>query len=62
METLENRQERQVYLITYSRADVTVFPTRESFANAVVCAFEKKTHLKVEHWVVSREQHSDDNN
>ena len=30
---------RQVYLVTYSQADVEQFPTRRSFAEAVVGSF-----------------------
>ena len=33
------RQSRQVYLVTYSQADRTKFPTRHSFAEAVVASF-----------------------
>ena len=34
-----SRDLRRVYLITYSQADVNKFPTRQSFANAVLAAF-----------------------
>ena len=47
---------RQVYLITYSKADLQKFPTRESFAQAVVKSFEA-TNTKIEHWVCSKEAH-----
>ena len=30
---------RQVYLVTYSKADLEKFPTQSSFAEAVVCSF-----------------------
>ena len=59
MESLGIRQQRQVYLLTYSRANLSVFPTRDSFASAVVNAFETTTVAKVLHWVVSVEQHND---
>lgn len=60
MESVGIRQQRQVYLITYSRANLTSFPTRESFATAIVTAFERTTVAKVLHWVVSVELHNDD--
>ena len=60
MERLDNRQQKQVYLITYSRANLTAFPSRESFAIAKVCAFKTKTMVKVLHWVVCIEWYSDD--
>ena len=34
---------RQVYLVTYSQADVEQFPTRRSFAEAVVGCFTQST-------------------
>ena len=37
---LTDRAERQVCLITYSKADLQKFSTRESFAQAVVKYFE----------------------
>ena len=60
MERVDNRQQKQVYLITYSRANLTAFPSRESFATAIVRAFETKPTAKVLHWVVCIERHSDD--
>ena len=44
------RAVRQVYLITYSHADLEKFPSRYSFAEAVVCSFNS-FNTKVEHWV-----------
>ena len=52
MESLGIRQQRQDYFLTYSRANVSLFPTRDSFASAVVNAFETTTVAKVLHWVV----------
>ena len=53
MESLGIRQQRQDYLLTYSRANLSLFPTRDSFASAVVNAFETTTVAKVGlHWVV----------
>lgn len=60
MESLGIRQQRQVYLITYSRANLSAFPTRQSFATAIINAFETTTVAKVLHWVVAVERHNDD--
>ena len=51
--------EAEVYLITYSRENLTAFPSREIFATAIVNAFEKSTAAKVLYWVVSAELHND---
>ena len=56
---LNDRAVRQVYLITYSKADLQKFPTRESFAQAVVKSFEA-TNTKIEHWVCCKEAHQVD--
>ena len=53
---LNDRAVRQVYLITYSKADPEKFPTRESFAQAVVKSVEA-TNTKTELWVCSKEAH-----
>ena len=55
---LDPRQPRQVYLITYSRADDTRFPTRETFSNAVLEAFGQ-TPAQVLQWVCAQEKHAD---
>ena len=36
---VDQRLVRQVYLLTYSQADVSAFPTRLSFAEAVIASF-----------------------
>ena len=51
------RQSRRVYLLTYSQADLVKFPTRLSFAEAVLNAFEK-TGAPLSHWACCQEQHS----
>ena len=54
---LNPRQIRSVYLITYSQADKNKFPSRNSFANAVVeCATTGK--IKLVNWVCSLEKHT----
>ncbi|KAJ7375250.1 hypothetical protein OS493_001995 [Desmophyllum pertusum] len=47
---------RQVYLVTYSQANLDMFPTRRSFAEAVVCSFSGTT-ANVLQWVCCREPH-----
>ena len=54
---LQKHHVRQVYLITYSQADLVKFPTRESFADAIIDAFSSKTPASVIQWVCAREQH-----
>ena len=46
-----------MYLITYSRADCSKFPSRESFASAVVEAW-RNFSVRILQWVVSIEAHS----
>ena len=47
---------RKVYLVTYSQANLEKFPTRLSFARAVLCSFVE-TPATVVHWSCSREEH-----
>ena len=64
-ELLAERQVRSVYLLAYSQVNLTMFPTRESFANAVLEAFSKSTTTDVNgmkqttvvQWVCSKEDH-----
>ena len=37
--SLNSRQSRRVYLLTYSQADESIFPTRKSFATDVEKVF-----------------------
>lgn len=57
---LNARQQRQVYLITYSQADMRRFPTRESFSTAVLQAFAPTPATPVR-WVCGKEKHQDGN-
>eukprot|EP00112_Aurelia_sp_Birch-Aquarium-sp1_P014509 Seg314.3 transcript_id=Seg314.3/GoldUCD/mRNA.D3Y31 product="hypothetical protein" protein_id=Seg314.3/GoldUCD/D3Y31 len=51
---------RKTYFITYSRADLKRFPTRESFGKCVVEAFSLgKSKSRLLHWVCSQEEHKD---
>ena len=55
---LEIESQRVVYLLTYSRRDATKFPSRESFAKAVLHGWEYRG-IRVVQWVVSLEAHAD---
>lgn len=48
-------------MITYSRADLKMFPTRKSFADAVVESFQHKSSSKasMKQWVCCAEKHAD---
>ena len=57
MEALDElgvREQRLVYLVTYSRADLE----KESFAEAVTVAWMQTTGVRVQQWVVAREMHA----
>ena len=56
---LRNRKQSTVYLITYSRVDLSKVPKRQAFVDIVVKAFEQLDLAKVAHWVVSQENHAD---
>ena len=58
---LDPRAARSTYMVIYSQADLNKFPTRESFAKAVVSTFESdgKGNVKQLHWACSLEDHSD---
>ena len=48
------------YLIRYSRADLELFPTRESFGLAIAEAFDSGTSkVKVVYWASALENHQD---
>ena len=53
---LHCRSIRKVYLITYSQANLTRFPTRRAFANAVLASFSYAS-ANVLHWCCSQENH-----
>ena len=55
-EEIGRRQVGQVYLVTYSQADTIKFPTRESFAVAVISSFRAPS-AHVLHWCCSKELH-----
>ena len=48
---------RRQYLITYSRANMNKFPTRESFAKAVVDSFSTSGKIVINHWACCLEEH-----
>ena len=57
MDALENGRQRTIYLITYSRADMTKFSCRQSFSSAVVEAWES-CRVRVLQWVTCIEGHT----
>lgn len=57
MSSIPIQQQRLVYIVTYSRADTTKFPSRQSFADAVVEAW-RASGFSIEHWVVCLEAHA----
>ena len=55
---LDPRIPRRTYLITYSQADLSKFPTRESFGREVVSAFDQGSgKVKVIQWACCLEDH-----
>lgn len=58
-EQLRVREQRLVYLVTYSRADLEKVPTRKAFSEAVQEAWLKTTGVRVTQWVVSQEMHAE---
>ena len=57
---MNNRTVRRVYLVTYSRADLTKFPSRWQFGDAVADAFNFGAALaRVEYWACCLEKHVD---
>ena len=53
---LDSRSIRRVYLITYSQADLVKFPTRRSFADAVLVSFSG-VPASIQQWCCSQEEH-----
>ena len=53
---LGERVQRQVYLLTSSRADLSKFPSRECFTEAVVEVW-RENGKKILCWIVCREEH-----
>ena len=53
---LDPRQSRRVYLLTYSKANVEKFLSRQCFSSAVTKAFAE-TGAEVSHWACCQEYH-----
>ena len=53
------KQARRVYLITFSQADRSKFPTRELFGNAITMAFNSSNKVKPTHWASCMKSHED---
>ena len=56
--SLSTRSQRLVYLLTYSRADLERFDSRQSFASAVLDTWGTVTNSTIDHYVVCREKHA----
>ena len=55
-----HRALRRTYLVTYSRANMVMFSTREFFGTAVEDAFNRgKGKVKTGYWACSQEEHQD---
>ena len=60
--SLMSRQVRHIYLLTYSRANLELVPTREEFSRLVLDSFQNSdpcTRSQVVQWVCSQEYHRD---
>ncbi len=57
MASLQSYHQRLVYLVTYSRADISKFRTKQQFADAVLEAWNS-CGITISHWVVSIECHT----
>ena len=53
------KQACRIYLITYSQVDLSKFPTRESFGNAIPIAFNSSSKVKPTHCACRMENHED---
>ena len=55
---LKTSQARRTYLVTYSQADLSKFPARQSFGEQVVAYFNAGSgKVEVEHWACCQESH-----
>ena len=57
MASLNEKHQRLIYLITYSRVNTAIFNTRQRFADAVIEAW-RNAGVRLQHWVVSMEGHA----
>lgn len=58
MSQLRSSVGRRIYLVTYSQADLKIFPTRESFGNMIELEFNKGDgKVKVLYWSCCMEPH-----
>eukprot|EP00795_Rhopilema_esculentum_P010104 gene10104-18760_t len=59
-QNLPSRVVRRTYLVTYSQANLEIFPTRESFGKAIAEAFDRESgKVKTQHWACCLERHQD---
>ena len=58
LRVLRDNTTRRTFLITYSQVDLALMPDKQSFANAVLGAFQDSgSEAQPEHWSVSEEVH-----
>lgn len=57
-DSVREREQRLIYLVTYSRADFNKVPTREAFAEVLAQAWMEMTGVKIQQWVVAMEEHT----
>ena len=49
---------RRTYLVTYSQANLTKFPTRKEFGKCIKKHFNSGSgKVKVQHWIYAKEKH-----
>ena len=55
---MNKKQIKRTYLVTYSRADLELFPTRESFGKAIAEFFKKgSSQVQVQHFASALDNH-----
>ena len=57
-DSVREREQRLIYLVTYSRAGFNKVPTREAFAEVLAQAWMEMTRVKIQRWVVAMEEHT----
>ena len=57
-QTVNSKPPRHTYLVTYSQADLTKFPTRKGFRKCIKKHFKGGSgKVKVQHWARAKEKH-----
>ena len=58
-QTLDDRQVRRVYLVTYTQADLQRFPTCQVFTNSILQFFKEQDKNSPVQWACCQEPHED---